>query len=112
MKPGYVIVAVGLLLSFMGAFIRFLDYTYSLDVWLMTAGMVPYIFYGMIVALHDDPLTNRAGAILLLAHGGATLWARFVAGMPDVTWLYYAPLLLTVLLLPLFVRALRKTRIV
>ncbi|MBU0656509.1 MAG: hypothetical protein KJ914_15410 [Gammaproteobacteria bacterium] len=111
MKSGYVIVAVGLLLSFMGAFIRFLDYTYYLDAWLMTAGMLPYLFYYMIVALHDDRLTNWSGASLLLTHGGAMLWARFVAGMPDVAWLYYAPLLLTVLLVPLFVRALHKTRI-
>lgn len=106
---GYGVVAAGFALAFVSAVVPFHEAGYRLMFGVFVAGLTPYLLYGLVVALLRHVMTTVAGAVLLLVHGGLVVVKRFLAQADYADGLIYVvPMLLTALLIPLFVRALRE----
>ena len=107
---GYGVIAAGTVLSFISAVVPFYTAGYQLLFTVLMAGMTPYLVYGLVMYLLRRPVvTNVAGALLLAAHLWLVIHERFIGGADysDRT-IYIMPLLFTVMLVPLLVRALRE----
>ena len=108
-KFGYGVIVVGIMLAAVSAIVPFYTSGYRLWFGVFMAGIMPYLAYGLVVALFRHSLTNLAGAILLALHGWLVISERF-SGHVDYSdgVIYFAPLVFTALLTPLVVRALRE----
>jgi hypothetical protein len=106
---GYGVIALGVVLSFLSAVVPFFTAGHQLLFGVFLAGVTPYLAYVLVVALLRRPVTNVAGAILVLFHGWLVISERYVGGADfSDRSIYYVPLIFTVLLIPLVVRALRE----
>jgi hypothetical protein len=73
------------------------------------AGLTPYLAYALVVCLLRRPITYVAGAVLLALHAWLVFNERFAGGADySDRMIYIVPLLYTVLLVPLVIRALRE----
>lgn len=105
----YVIIALGVVLSFIGAFEQHAAQGVYLHAGFLLAGLLPYFIYSMSVALWRNVLVPLHGMILLVVHGWMIWSVRFVPA-PEYapSMLVYGLLILSVLLLPLLFMALRQ----
>jgi len=105
----YVIIALGVVLSFIGAFEQHAAQGVYLHAGFLLAGLLPYFIYSMAVALWSNGLVMLHGVALLVVHGWMIWSVRFApASEYEPGLLVYGPLTLSVLLLPLLVMALRQ----
>lgn len=106
---GYGVIAVGSVLAFVSAVVPFYTAGYQLKFGVLVVGITPYLTYGLVVALLRRTLTNIAGMILLTLHAWLVISERFVGGADYAgDMIYFAPLALTVALIPLVILALRE----
>lgn len=102
------LIVIGVLLSFVAAVVPYYSGAYHLLFGVLLTHLLPYLLYAPAAARLDRPETTVAGVIVVGVHGILVIKQRFIDGA-DYGWAIYAvPLLLAVLLLPLFVRAARQ----
>ena len=108
MKPGLLIVCCGVVLSFIAAVVPHYSGAYQLLVGVLLAHLAPSLVYAPAVFRLDDRAVDVVGTLLLLVHGGLVAVERFVQrGEYAGSMIYVVPLLMALLLLPLFHRAAR-----
>ena len=108
--PGYLIILIGLLLSFLSAFVPFFEAGYKLMTSVVIAGMLPYIVYAMAVPLCRSTMTTILGVIIVIAHVLLVFNERFI-GNADYSdgLIYYGPVIIAVSILPLVLLAIKKS---
>jgi hypothetical protein len=109
MRLGYAFIGLGTVLSFVAAVVPHHTAGHRLLFDVFAAGITPYLVFALVVALSRRAVTNAAGAVLVLVHGALVVNERFVdkADYSDAT-IYWVPLVLGLLLMPLVFRALRE----
>jgi len=107
--PGYLFIIVGFTLSLISALVPHFEAGYRLTLCVFVAGMLPYMVYGTAVPLLRGSLTTFAGLLIVAAHAWLVLNHRIIgyAEYSD-SMIYYGPMLLAVLALPLIVIAFKK----
>lgn len=108
---GYLVVVAGILLSFVSAVIPFFDDGYRLHPEVLFAGLMPYLAYAVLVELLRRPFTLLVGVVLLAAHAWLVVSERFL-GVVDYAGgaIFVWPLLFTLVLTPLVVKAVHSPR--
>ena len=106
---GYAIIIAGLVLVFISALVPFYNSGYQLKVDVILAGLLPYLSYGIAVVLLHRRVTTVVGVVLLGAHAWLVVRERFIdnADYSDFM-IYYVPIVLALLLIPLVIMALRQ----
>lgn len=108
MKFDYVLIVAGVLLAFVAAVVPYYSGAYHLLFGVLLAHLLPYLLYAPAAVRLDRPETTVVGVIVVGVHGVLVIKQRLMDGA-DYGWAIYAvPLLLAVLLLPLFIRAARR----
>jgi len=107
---GYLFIIIGLLLSFISAFVPFFEAGYKLMVSVLIAGMLPYLVYGMAVPLSRSILTTFIGLVIVIAHAWLVVNERFI-GKADYgdNMIYYGPMIIAVAVLPLVIIAIKQS---
>ena len=107
--PGYMFITIGLALSLISAFMPHFEAGYRLALDVLVAGLLPYMVYGIAVPLVRSSLTTGIGLVIVVAHTWLVFRERII-GQADYSdsLIYYGPILLAVLALPLVVTAIRK----
>lgn len=106
---GYAIIMAGLVLVFVSALVPFYNTGYQLKVDVLLAGLVPYLAYGIAVVLLQRWVTTVAGVVLLGAHAWLVVRERFIDNADySNLMIYYVPIVLALLLIPLAIMALRQ----
>jgi hypothetical protein len=102
--PGYLIIIIGLTLSLISALVPHFEAGYRLMLSVFVAGMLPYMIYGIAVPLLRGPLTTFTGLVIVVAHAWLVFNERII-GHADYSdgMIYYGPMLLAILALPLLV---------
>jgi len=107
--PGYLIIIIGLTLSLISALVPHFEAGYRLTLNVFIAGMLPYLVYGIAVPLLRGPLTTIVGLLIVLAHACLVINERFIGGADYSSGtIYFGPLLLAVLAIPLVVIAYKR----
>ena len=108
--PGYLFICCGLILSGISSFIPHFEAGYKLDAGILFTGMLPYLVYGIAVPLFRSTLTTINGAILVAVHTWLVFNQRFTenADYSD-DMIYYIPLIMTIVVIPLVIIALKKS---
>jgi hypothetical protein len=105
----YGLILLGLALAFLAAVVPHYDAGYYLMTGVLLAGLLPYLVYALAAALMRGPLVLVAGLLLVLLHGVLVVQERLTGSPgPGGDLLFYGPLLLAALCLPLLWRALRE----
>ena len=108
--PGYTFILIGLILSLTSAFVPHFEAGYMLALSVLVSGLFPYMVYGMAVPLLRGSLTTATGLIIVVAHAWLVLNQRIIEYKDYSDGLiYYGPMLLAVLALPLIVITLKRT---
>jgi len=108
--PGYALISIGLILSLISAFVPHFEAGYRLALGVFVSGLFPYMVYGMAVPLLRGSLTTGTGLVIVVAHTWIVLNQRIIEHADYSNGLiYYGPMLLAVLVLPLIVIAFKKT---
>jgi hypothetical protein len=103
------VVAAGLVLALLSALVPFFDAGYVLQYRVLLIGMLPYLVYGVAAPLLPRGLAMLSGVLLLAAHAWLVVGERFIDGADYSDGLIlYVPLLLTLVLSPLLLLALRR----
>ena len=106
---GYSLICIGLLLSFISSLVPHFEAGYRLTLSVFVAGMLPYLIYGIAVPLLRGPLTTIVGLVIVVAHAWLVINERFIAGADYSSGLiYFGPMLLAVLAIPLVVITWKK----
>ncbi len=107
---GYLLLMIGLLLSFISAFVPFFEAGYKLMISVLIAGMLPYLVYGIAVPLSRSMMTTIIGLIIVIAHTLLVFNERFI-GKADYSdgMIYYAPIIIAVTVLPLVIITVNKS---
>ncbi len=106
---GYWLIIYGLLLSCVSAFAPFYGAGYTLKFGVLLAGLLPYLVYCVAVQLMPGLITTAVGIILVTAHTWLVFNERFIGGADYSDGvIYYGPMALAVLVLPLAVRAFQR----
>lgn len=110
-KAGYLLIIIGLTLSLISALVPHFDAGYKLMLSVFIAGILPYMVYAIAVPLLRGTLTAIAGLAIVIAHTWLVYDQR-ILGDADYSdgMIYYIPLLLSLLALPLAVMAFKRMR--
>ena len=103
----YWILVAGCGLAFLAALQPHVPGAYHLDGKLLLIGLLPYFVYSLAVALLRSLLVSLAGLVLLVVHAGLTCGVR-ITGEYAALLLITGPLVLSVLLVPLVIQAMRQ----
>lgn len=107
--PGYAFIFIGLTLSLISALVPHFEAGYRLTLNVFVAGMLPYMIYGIAVPLLRSPLITVAGLLIVAVHSWLVLNERFLDHADYSNGLiYYGPMLMAVLALPLPVIVYKK----
>jgi len=108
--PGYLFLAIGLILSLFSAFVPFFEAGYRVMTSVLIAGMIPYLIYGIVVPLSHSLLTTITGLFIVLTHALLVLDKRVInnADYSD-GMIYYGPIIIAVIVLPLVIILLKKS---
>jgi len=108
--PGYSFIIIGLVLSLISALVPHFETGYRLMISVFVAGLLPYIVYGIAVPLLRGSLTTSVGLVIAVAHAWLVFNQRII-GHADYSdgLIYYGPMLLALLALPLIVIAIKRT---
>ncbi len=102
--PGYLFIIIGLTLSLISALVPHFDAGYTLKPDVFIAGMLPYMVYAVAVPLIPGTLTSIVGLVIVIAHAWLVFNQRILgAGDYSDGMIYYGPILLSLLALPLVV---------
>ncbi len=105
----YGIILLGCGLAFLSAVVPHYDTGYYLMTGVLLTGLLPYLIYALVAALMRGPLVLAGGLVILVLHGILVANERVLGGADYASgMIYYGPLLLAVLGLPLLLRALRE----
>ena len=106
--PGYAIIIAGIVLAFVSAIVPFYNAD-MLQVEVLTAGLLPYMIYGIAVVLLRHTFTTITGVVLLFLHAWLVVRERFELGaVYNDVMIYIVPIAFALLLIPLAVVALRQ----
>ena len=107
--PGYLFIVIGLTLSLISALVPHFEAGYRLMLSVFVAGMLPYMIYGIAVPLLRSNLTTTVGLVIVIAHAWLVFNERII-GHADYSngMIYYGPMLLAVLALPLIVTVFKR----
>ena len=102
--PGYLFIIIGLTLSLISALVPHFEAGYRLALSVFVAGMLPYLIYAIAVPLLRGTLTTGVGLVIVIAHAWLVFNERII-GHADYSngMIYYGPLLMTALAVPLVV---------
>lgn len=108
--PGYSFIIIGTGLSLISALVPHFDAGYRLASGVLFAGLLPYAVYGIAVPLLRGSLTTITGLVIVVLHTWLVLNQRII-GHADYSdgLIYYGPMLLALLALPLIAIAIRRT---
>lgn len=108
--PGYAFIIIGLVLSLIAAFVPHFEASYRLALDVLVAGLLPYMVYGIAVPLMRGSLTTGMGLLIVVVHTWLVFNERII-GHADYSngLIYYGPMLLALVALPLIVIAIKKT---
>ena len=108
MKLGFLIIGVGIVLSFMAAVVPHFSGAYQLQISVLLAQLTPYAIYAPAAFKLDDRAVEVSGVLLVLVHSGLVATERFAQeGQYADSAIHVVPLLAATFLLPLLVRAAR-----
>ena len=109
--PGYLLLIIGVILSFISAFVPFYEVGYKLMTSVLIAGMLPYFVYGIAVPLSRSMMTTIIGLIIVIAHTLLVFNERFI-GKADYSdgMIYYVPIIIAVTVLPLVLITINKSQ--
>ena len=109
-KMGYLVIIIGVLLSFVSALVPHFDAGYRVLFLVFVTGMLPYTIYGIAVPLIRGPLVSAVGVLIVIAHTLLVFNQRF-AGNIDYSdgLIYIGPIGIAVAAVPLAVLAMRRT---
>lgn len=106
---GYWVIVVGLIMAFATAVVPFYNTSYQLLAGVLAAGVLPYLIYAIAVVLLQRTITLAAGVILFATHFGLMMQERVINNADYSNgMIYYVPIAVSLLLIPLAVAALRK----
>jgi hypothetical protein len=105
----YGVILLGCGLAFLSAVVPHYEAGYYLMTGVLLTGLLPYLVYALAAALMKGPLVLAGGLLILVLHGILVVSERVLAGAGyESGMIYYGPLLLAILGLPLLLRALRE----
>ena len=108
--PGYAFIIIGLVLSLISAFVPHFETGYRLALDVLVAGLLPYMVYGIAVPLMRGSLTTATGLLIVVVHAWLVFNERIIGHAYYSDGLvYFGPMLLSLVALPLMVVALKKT---
>ncbi|NOR43738.1 MAG: hypothetical protein GQ572_10415 [Gammaproteobacteria bacterium] len=109
--PGYLFLIIGLILSFISAFVPFFEAGYKLMPSVLIAGFLPYFVYGMAVPLSHSTMTTMVGLVIVITHALLVLNERFIknADYSDNV-IYYGPIIIAVTVSPLVMIIIKRSR--
>ena len=107
---GYAFIVIGVGLSLVSALVPHFSAGYTLKVSVFAAGIVPYLVYAVAVPLHRTAMTKLAGLVVVLAHAWLVFNQRIV-GHGDYSdgLIYYGPMVLALIVLPLAMAGFRNS---
>ncbi|MGD8642111.1 MAG: hypothetical protein PVG89_15850 [Gammaproteobacteria bacterium] len=102
------IIIAGLVISAASAIVP--EYThYKMMFSVLSAGVLPYVIYAFAAAYLKPALSIGVGFIILAIHAGLVVNERFTENIDYSSGaIYYAPVVITLLLIPLLVMSARK----
>lgn len=104
----YGCIAAGIALAFLSAAVPHYTAGYRLAAGILIAGLLPYLIYGLAVPLLRGTLTAVVGVVLVILHAVMVFNERVGQGVESAGGLiYYGPMVLALVVLPLVVMALR-----
>lgn len=108
--PGYSFIIIGLVLSLISALVPHFETAYRLMISVFVSGLFPYMVYGIAVPLLRGSLTTSVGLVIVVTHAWLVFNQRII-GHADYSdgLVYYGPMLLALLALPLIVIAIKRT---
>jgi hypothetical protein len=107
--PGYICLVIGLILSFISAFVPFYEAGYRLMTSVLIAGMLPYIVYGITVPLSRSIVTTIVGLVIVSVHALLVINERIIGQADyDDGMIYYGPMIIAVIALPLVVITIKE----
>jgi len=105
----YLVIAAGVIVAFVSAFEPLAAEGYYLHAGILLVGLLPYFVYSLAVALMNSPLVTLHGVVLLIIHAWIVYAVRLTAaGESGVSLLVYGALVLSLVLIPLVILALRR----
>jgi len=108
--PGYLFILVGLTLALISAFVPHFEAGYRLMLSVFVAGMLPYLIYGIAVPLLHGTLTTATGLVIVVAHAALVVNERIIGdGDYSNGMIYFGPMIIALVALPLALIALKKT---
>lgn len=103
------VILIGCMLAFISAVIPHYTAGYHLMLSVLLSGLLPYLIYVLAVPFLDGWRLALPGTVLLILHGWLVVRERFLNDADyNNGMIYYVPLILASLLLPLIIRALRE----
>jgi hypothetical protein len=107
--PGYLFIIIGLTLSLISALVPHFEAGYRLASSVFVAGMLPYLIYAISVPLLRGTLTTGIGLVIVITHAWLVFNERII-GNADYSngMIYYGPLLITALAVPLLVIVVKR----
>ena len=109
--PGYLFLIIGLTLSFISAFVPFFEAGYRLMMSVLIVGMLPYIVYGITVPLARNKVTTIVGLVIVIAHALLVINERIIGKANyDDGMIYYGPMIIAVIALPLVVITIKNSK--
>ncbi|TDY01126.1 hypothetical protein [Thiohalophilus thiocyanatoxydans] len=105
----YLMIAAGAGVAFLSAFEPQPAGVFYLHAGILLVGLLPYFIYSFAVALMDRALVTVHGVVLLAIHIWMVSAVRFATTEAyGVSMLVYGPVVLSLLLIPLVILALRR----
>ena len=106
---GYLFIVIGIVLSVVSALVPHFEAGYRLMLSVLSAGILPYLVYSVAVPLLRSHLTTAVGVVIVLVHAWLVFSERLIGGADYSSGrIYYVPLILAVLTLPLALTAIKK----
>lgn len=103
------VTVAGVGLSFLAALVPFFSAGYQLHYGVLFAGFAPYLVYGFAAPLLDRRIRLAAGLLVIAVHVALLVNGHLTADESAIhSALFYGPLLLALLISPLWLVALRK----
>lgn len=107
---GYLFILIGLVLSFISALVPHFEAGYHLRLGVLSAGMLPYLVYGIAVPLQRSTLTTLVGLLISLVHAWL-IYDQRISGNGDYSdgLIYLVPMGMALVAAPVAMQALKRS---
>jgi hypothetical protein len=106
---GYLFISIGIALSVVSALVPHFDAGHHLMLSVFSAGILPYLVYGIAVPLMRSHLTTAVGLVIVTVHAWLVFSERIVGGADYSDGrIFYVPVILAVFTIPLAMAAIKK----